>query len=62
MTRNRKTHKDHEAEITWALSAYTDAVRAERDAKHARERADVALHDKLAALLADYRDSTEARP
>ena len=45
------THKEHEAEIRYALNAYTEAVRAECAAKQARERANEVLHDKLAAIL-----------
>ncbi len=57
-----KTHKEHEAEIRYALSAYDDAIRVECAAKQRREQASDTLHDKLAALLTDYRDITEVKP
>jgi hypothetical protein len=56
------THKEHEAEIRYALNAYTEAVRAECAAKQARERANEVLHDKMAALLTEYQNASEVKP
>jgi len=58
-----KTYKEHEAEIRYALSAYDDAIRVECAADYLRRKqASDTLHDKLAALLTDYRDITEVKP
>ena len=56
------THKEHQAEILYALIAYTEAVRAECAAKQARERAIEVLHDKIAALLTEYQNASEVKP
>ncbi len=56
------THKEHQAEILYALIAYTEAVRAECAAKQARERATEVLHDKIAALLTEYQNASEVKP
>lgn len=56
------THKEHEAEIRYALNAYTEAVKAECAAKQARERANEVLHDKMAALLTEYQNASEVKP
>jgi hypothetical protein len=56
------THKEHEAEIRYALNAYTEAVRAECAAKQARERANEVLHDKISALLTEYQNASEVKP
>ncbi len=56
-----KTHKEHEAEIRYALNAYTEAAKALWDAQQRSQQAQYRLDAALEAVMSDYQKATEVK-